>query len=191
MEDQRAGSPPRPGFEPGKLPGIVVVTPRIFGDDRGSFFEGYNKKAFEAAGILGDFVQDNVSSSKKNVLRGLHYQIPHAQGKLVRVVSGEIYDVVVDVRRGSPTFKKWEGVTLSGENKRSLWVPVGFAHGFVVTSENAQVHYKTTDYWFPQGERTIRWDDPEVGIAWPLDGEPLLSPKDRVGKRVSESEVFE
>src|SRR5581483_9433253 len=145
--------------EPGKLEGVLVITPRVFADDRGAFFEAYNRIAFEKAGIRADFVQDNISISKKNVVRGLHYQIQQPQGKLVRVLAGEIYDVVVDLRRHSRTFGQWEAVVLSAENKRTLWVPIGFAHGFVATSENAQVHYKTTDFWLPQGERCVRWDD--------------------------------
>jgi dTDP-4-dehydrorhamnose 3,5-epimerase len=177
--------------EPGKLPHVLVIAPRVFADDRGAFFEAYNKVAFEKAGIRADFVQDNISFSRKNVVRGLHYQIQQPQGKLVRVLQGEVWDVIVDLRRRSPTFGKWEAVVLSGENKRTLWVPVGFAHGFVATTDNAQVHYKTTDYWLPAGERCIRWDDPELAIPWPLDGEAVLSPKDRLGKSIREAEVFE
>jgi dTDP-4-dehydrorhamnose 3,5-epimerase len=178
--------------QPGKLRDVLLLAPRVFGDDRGFFFEAYNRDVLAKAGITGEFVQDNVSSSKKHVLRGLHYQIPKPQGKLVRVLSGEIFDVVVDLRRDSSTFGKSESVILSGENKLAIWVPVGFAHGFVVTSENALVHYKTTDFWFPQGEKCLRWDDPALGIAWPLgSASPLLSPKDRQGKLLAESEVFE
>lgn len=177
--------------EPGKIPGILVLTPKVFGDDRGAFFESYNKRAFASHGIDADFVQDNVSTSVRGVLRGLHYQLGKPQGKLVRAVTGEVWDVVVDVRRGSPTFGKWEAFTLSAENHRMLWVPVGFAHGFVVTSDAAIVHYKATDYWYPQGERTVIWNDPALGIPWPVTGEPGLSPKDRVGKKLAEAEVFE
>jgi dTDP-4-dehydrorhamnose 3,5-epimerase len=177
--------------EPTKFPEVLLLNPRVFADDRGHFFEAYNKNAMKSLGISDEFVQDNVSQSKKYVLRGLHYQIAHPQGKLVRVISGEIYDVIVDLRRGSRTFGQWEGVSLSGENKRTLWVPVGFAHGFLVTSEEAQVSYKTTDFWFPQGERCIRWDDPALAIAWPLRGAtPLLSPKDHAGTLLRDAEVF-
>lgn len=171
---------------------IILIEPKIFGDERGFFFESYKKARFAEAGIGFDFVQDNHSRSQHNVLRGLHYQIKHPQGKLVRAVAGEIFDVVVDIRRSSPTFGKWVGVYLSSENKKQLWVPPGFAHGFYVTSEYAEVLYKTTDYYAPQWERTILWNDPEIGIQWPLKhGEDvLLSQKDRNGMPISKAEIF-
>ena len=173
------------------LPEVKIIEPTVFGDARGYFFESFNAKEFEEnveRGIV--FVQDNHSRSAKGVLRGLHYQIEHAQGKLVRVVEGEVFDVAVDIRRGSPNFGKWAGVRLSSENHRQLWVPAGFAHGFVVLSESAQFLYKTTDYWFPEFERSILWSDPEIGIDWPLDFEPLLAAKDAVGKRLAEAEAY-
>ncbi len=174
-----------------EIPGPLIIEPKVFGDERGFFFESFNARAFaETTGVRDLFVQDNHSRSAKRVLRGLHYQIQQPQGKLVRAVEGEIYDVVVDVRRSSPTFGKWEGVTLSAENKRQLWVPVGFAHGFVVTSDYAEVLYKTTDYWAPEHERSISWNDPALAIDWPLDGEPLLSAKDKAGVPLAEAEVF-
>lgn len=174
-----------------EIPDLLIIEPKVFGDDRGFFFESFNARAFaEQTGVQDSFVQDNHSRSAKGVLRGLHYQIQQPQGKLVRVVEGEIYDVVVDVRRSSPTFGKWEGVTLSAESKRQLWVPAGFAHGFVVTSDYAEVLYKTTDYWAPEFERSIIWNDPALGIDWPLDGEPLLSAKDKAGVPLAEAEVF-
>ena len=174
-----------------EIPDLLIIEPKVFGDDRGFFFESFNARVFaEKTGITDSFVQDNHSRSAKGVLRGLHYQIQQPQGKLVRVVAGEIYDVVVDVRRSSPTFGRWEGITLSAENKRQLWVPTGFAHGFVVTSDMAEVLYKTTDYWAPEHERSIMWNDPELAIEWPLDGEPLLSAKDKAGVPLAEAEVF-
>lgn len=174
------------------IPDVMIVEPKVFGDDRGFFFESFNAKAFEAAtGVRREFVQDNHSRSARNVLRGLHYQIRHPQGKLVRVTSGEVFDVAVDLRRGSPTFGKWVGVTLSAENKRQLWVPEGFAHGFVVVSEHAEFLYKTTDYWFPEHERSLLWSDPALAIDWPVDGEPQVAAKDAAGKRLAEAEVFE
>jgi len=174
------------------IAGVLVIEPRVFGDERGFFFESYNERAFfEATGIAAKFVQDNHSRSVKNTLRGLHYQIQQAQGKLVRVVAGEVFDVVVDLRRSSPTFGKWEGHRLSAENKHMLWVPTGLAHGFSVLSDSADFLYKTTDYWAPQHERTLLWNDPDLAIAWPLAGEPLLAAKDRAGKRLSEAEVFD
>jgi dTDP-4-dehydrorhamnose 3,5-epimerase len=176
---------------PTEIPDVMVIEPRVFGDDRGFFFESYNRQAFAAAtGNDVDFVQDNHSRSARNVVRGLHYQIRQAQGKLVRVVDGEVFDVAVDIRRSSPTFGRWVGVTLSAANKRMLWVPAGFAHGFVVVSESAEFLYKTTDYWAPQHERTLLWNDPELAIAWPLAGEPILAPKDRLGKPLSEAETY-
>ena len=173
------------------LPGVVILEPRVFGDERGFFLESYNEKTFAAVGIAERFVQDNHSSSGRNVLRGLHYQIKQPQGKLVRVVEGEILDVAVDVRRSSPKFGRWEAVRLSSENKRMLWIPVGFAHGFRVISEKAQVLYKTTDYYAPQHERTLAWNDPDLKIQWELDEEPIVSAKDQRGVSLREAETFE
>ena len=173
------------------LPEVLVIEPKVFGDERGFFFESYNRKAFASAtGIDVDFVQDNHSRSAQNVLRGLHYQIAQAQGKLVRVVAGEVFDVAVDIRRSSPNFGKWVGVNLSADNKRMMWVPPGFAHGFLVLSESAEFLYKTTDYYAPAHERCIAWNDPSIGVAWPLHGEPQLSAKDRLGKPLSEAELY-
>ena len=174
------------------LPEVKIVEPKVFGDARGYFYESFNGREF-AALVEADveFVQDNHSRSVKGVLRGLHYQIEHAQGKLVRVVEGEVFDVAVDIRRSSPNFGKWAGVTLSADNHRQLWVPPGFAHGFVVLSESAQFLYKTTDYWFPEHERSLLWNDPEIGIDWPLEGEPVLAAKDAAGKRLAEAECFQ
>src|SRR5258708_17133118 len=166
---------------PTSLPGVVILEPRVFGDERGFFLESYNEKVFVELGIAERFVQDNHSRSRKNVLRGLHYQIKQPQGKLVRVVEGEILDVAVDVRRSSPTFGGWEAVRLSGENKRMLWIPAGLAHGFVVLSEKAHVLYKATDFYAPEHERTLAWNDPDLKINWELDGEPLVSAKDQRG----------
>ena len=177
---------------PTAIADVLVIEPKVFGDERGFFFESYNERAFaEATGIAPKFVQDNHSRSVKNTLRGLHYQIRQAQGKLVRAVAGEIFDVVVDLRRSSPTFGKWEGHRLSAENKIMLWIPAGLAHGFAVLSDYADFLYKTTDYWAPQHERTLLWNDPALAIAWPLAGEPILAAKDRAGKRLSEAEVFD
>ncbi|MBB1635747.1 MULTISPECIES: dTDP-4-dehydrorhamnose 3,5-epimerase [Cupriavidus] len=176
---------------PTEIPEVLILEPRVFGDDRGFFFESFNAKAFEAVtGLRREFVQDNHSRSARNVLRGLHYQIQHAQGKLVRVTSGEVFDVAVDLRRGSPTFGKWTGIVLSAENKRQLWVPEGFAHGFLVISEFAEFLYKTTDYWYPEYERSLAWNDPALGIDWPLAGEPVLAAKDAAGKCLADAEVF-
>lgn len=173
------------------LPGVLALEPKVFGDARGFFFESYNKRVLaEAAGIDAEFVQDNHSLSARNVLRGLHYQIRQPQGKLVRVVAGEVFDVAVDIRKDSPTFGKWAGVHLSADNKRMMWVPPGFAHGFLVLSESAEFLYKTTDYYAPEYERCIRWDDPDIGIVWPLAGAPLLSAKDRQGVALAEAEVY-
>ncbi len=173
------------------LPGLLVIEPKVFGDARGFFFESFNQKHFEeATGVRQTFVQDNHSRSGRNVLRGLHYQIRQPQGKLVRVVAGEVFDVAVDIRRSSPTFGKWFGVQLTAENKKMLWVPPGFAHGFVVLSEYAEFLYKTTDYWAPEHERCIIWNDRELNIDWHLQGEPLLSAKDAAGKPFREAEVF-
>ena len=173
------------------LSGVVILEPRVFGDERGFFLESYNEKTFAAVGIAERFVQDNHSSSGRNVLRGLHYQIKQPQGKLVRVVEGEILDVAVDVRRSSPKFGRWEAVRLSSENKRMLWIPVGFAHGFRVISEKAQVLYKTTDYYAPQHERTLAWNDPDLKIQWELDEEPIVSAKDQRGVSLRDAETFE
>lgn len=174
-----------------KLPGVIILEPKVFGDQRGFFFESFNARAFaEATGLQREFVQDNHSRSAKGVLRGLHYQVQQAQGKLVRVTAGEVYDVAVDLRRSSPTFGNWIGVHLSAENKRQLWVPEGFAHGFVVLSEFAEFLYKTTDYYAPEHERCIRWDDPSLAIDWPLDGAPQLSAKDQAGLNFVDAQVF-
>jgi len=173
------------------LPEVKIIEPKVFGDARGFFYESFNAREFGEHFESGvEFVQDNHSRSAKGVLRGLHYQIQHAQGKLVRVVEGEVFDVAVDIRKSSPNFGKWVGVNLSEENHRQLWVPPGFAHGFVVLSESAQFLYKTTDYWFQAHERSIVWNDPEIGIEWPIDFEPLLAAKDAAGKRLAEAEVF-
>jgi dTDP-4-dehydrorhamnose 3,5-epimerase len=173
------------------LPGILLLEPRVFGDERGFFLESYNQRMFAELGITEAFVQDNHSFSQKNVLRGLHYQIQHPQGKLVRAITGEILDVVLDVRRGSPTLGKWEAYTLSGENKRMLWVPPGFAHGFRVVSQTANVLYKTTDFYAPEHERTVAWNDPALKIAWELDGEPIISAKDKLGVPFEQAEKFD
>ncbi|QHF01186.1 dTDP-4-dehydrorhamnose 3,5-epimerase [Pseudomonas asturiensis] len=174
-----------------KLPEVLILEPRVFGDERGFFFESFNARAFsEATGLDRQFVQDNHSRSQKGVLRGLHYQIEHVQGKLVRVTAGEVLDIAVDIRRSSPTFGQWVGVRLSAENARQLWVPEGFAHGFVVLSESAEFLYKTTDYYTPSAERCIRWDDPDLAIDWELDGAPQLSAKDQQGKSLNEAELF-
>ncbi|MDP3843854.1 MAG: dTDP-4-dehydrorhamnose 3,5-epimerase [Oxalobacteraceae bacterium] len=173
------------------IPDVLIIEPKVFGDERGFFFESFNERRFtELTGVKTNFVQDNHSKSAKNVLRGLHYQIQQPQGKLVRVVAGEVFDVAVDIRKSSPTFGHWVGVTLSADNKRQLWIPAGFAHGFVVTSASAEFLYKTTDYWAPEFERSILWNDPAIGIQWPMDAEPLLSGKDKVGKLLAEAEVF-
>lgn len=173
------------------IPKVLILEPRVFGDDRGFFFESYNERDFaEKTGINVRFVQDNHSRSAKNVLRGLHYQIQQPQGKLVRVTAGEVYDVVVDIRRSSPTFGKWTANVLSDKNKHMLWVPAGFAHGFLVTSDYAEFLYKTTDYWAPEFERCIIWNDAGLNIPWPLHGEPVLSAKDRQGLPLSQAEVF-
>lgn len=176
---------------PTEIPGVLILEPRVFGDARGFFFESYNKRTFsEMTGIRAEFVQDNHSRSGKNVLRGLHYQIRQAQGKLVRVLAGEVFDVAVDVRKNSPTFGRWVGDLLSAENKRMLWIPEGFAHGFLVLSEYAEFLYKTTEYYAPTQERCVRWDDPDLAIQWPLSGEPVLSAKDRTGVSLREAELF-
>jgi dTDP-4-dehydrorhamnose 3,5-epimerase len=173
------------------LPGVLILEPQVFGDARGFFFESYNRAAFQdATGLAPDFVQDNHSRSSRGVLRGLHYQLLQPQGKLVRVVRGRVFDVAVDVRRGSPHFGHWAGVELSEDNSRMFWIPPGFAHGFVVLSDSADFLYKATDYYAPQHERCILWNDPEIGIDWPLNGELLLSAKDRAGKLLQEAEVY-
>jgi dTDP-4-dehydrorhamnose 3,5-epimerase len=177
---------------PTAIPDVLIIEPKVFGDERGFFFESYNEKTFrEKTGIAASFVQDNHSRSARNVLRGLHYQIKQPQGKLVRVTAGEVFDVAVDIRKSSPTFGKWVGVHLSAENKRQIWVPPGFAHGFVVLSEAAEFLYKTTDYWAPEWERTIAWNDPTLAIDWPISGDPILAAKDEAGKSFSATEVFE
>ncbi len=174
-----------------EIPDVLVIEPKVFGDDRGFFYESFNERHFkELTGISENFVQDNHSKSTRNVLRGLHYQIQQPQGKLVRIVSGEVFDVAVDLRKSSPTFGRWVGVTLSAENKRQMWVPPGFAHGFVVTSDSAEFLYKTTEYWAPEFERTILWSDPEIGIDWPLESAPILSSKDQIGKALISAELF-
>lgn len=174
------------------IPDVVLIEPKVFGDARGFFFESFNQKAFdEATGTHFQFVQDNHSRSGRGVLRGLHYQVQQPQGKLVRVVRGAVWDVAVDIRRNSPTFGRWVGAELSEDNQRQLWVPPGFAHGFVVLSESADFLYKTTDYYAPEHERCLAWNDPTVGVEWPLAGEPQLSTKDREGKSFAQCEVFE
>ena len=174
------------------IPGLLILEPKVFGDARGFFMESYNAKAFQdATGLDVNFVQDNHSRSGKGVLRGLHYQIEQAQGKLVRVTRGSVFDAVVDLRKSSPTFGQWAGVELSEENNRQLWIPPGFAHGFLVTSDSADFLYKTTDYYAPQFERSLAWNDPTVGVEWPLAGvAPLLSAKDIAGKPLAECETF-
>jgi dTDP-4-dehydrorhamnose 3,5-epimerase len=176
---------------PTSLPGVFVLEPRVFGDERGFFLESYNERVFSSIGIGQRFVQDNHSYSAKNVLRGLHYQIQQQQGKLVRVGQGEVLDVAVDLRRSSPSFRKWVAVRLSGHNKRMLWVPPGFAHGFRVVSETAHVFYKTTDYYAPEFERTLAWNDPDLKVDWELDGDPVLSAKDQRGLLLRDAETFE
>jgi dTDP-4-dehydrorhamnose 3,5-epimerase len=177
-------------MSPTKLPGVLVIEPKVFGDSRGFFFESFNRRVFaEAMGTELDFVQDNHSRSARGVLRGLHYQIKQPQGKLVRVVRGAVFDVAVDLRSSSSTFGQWVGAELSEDNQRQLWIPPGFAHGFVVLSESADFLYKTTDYYAPEHERCIIWNDPDIGIGWPLQN-PQLSGKDQAGKAFAEAEVF-
>ncbi len=174
---------------PTRIPDVLLIEPKVFGDDRGFFFESFNRRAFhEATGLDVDFVQDNHSKSARNVLRGLHYQLAQPQGKLVRVTQGEVFDVAVDIRHGSPTYGQWAGEILSAENKKQLWIPAGLAHGFVVLSETAEFLYKTTDYYAPQHERCIAWNDPDLAIAWPIEGQPLLSAKDATGAAFREAE---
>lgn len=173
------------------IPDVLIIEPKVFGDERGFFYESFNAAAFEAAtGLKRQFVQDNHSKSQRGVLRGLHYQIQQPQGKLVRVVAGEVFDVAVDLRRSSPSFGRWTGTRLSAENQRQLWIPEGFAHGFVVLSETAEFLYKTTDYYAPEHERSLLWNDPELGVDWPLDTPPQLSAKDQAGKLLRDAELF-
>jgi dTDP-4-dehydrorhamnose 3,5-epimerase len=177
---------------PTALPEVLILEPKVFGDDRGFFFESFNARDFaQITGLDVQFVQDNHSRSAKNVLRGLHYQIQHPQGKLVRVTQGAVFDVAVDMRRNSPNFGKWSGVELSADNKRQLWVPPGFAHGFVVLSETAEFLYKTTDYWYPEFERSLRWNDPQVNIAWPIQDAPLLAKKDAEGSPFASADAYD
>jgi dTDP-4-dehydrorhamnose 3,5-epimerase len=175
---------------PTALPEILLLEPRVFGDVRGYFYESYNQRALAAAGVTTEFVQDNHSLSARGVLRGLHYQIEHAQGKLVRVTAGEVFDVAVDLRRSSAGFGRWVGLTLSVENRRMLWIPPGFAHGFLVLSETAEFLYKTTDYWYPEFERCLLWNDPALDIAWPLAGTPTLAAKDVAGRPLAQADVY-
>jgi len=177
---------------PTAIPDVLVFEPKVFGDARGFFFESFNARDFgQLTGLDLQFVQDNHSKSGRGVLRGLHYQIQHPQGKLVRVVQGEVFDVAVDLRRSSPTFGRWVGQTLSADNHKQMWIPPGFAHGFVVLSETAEFLYKTTDYWFPEHERSLLWNDPELGIDWPIDFTPQLAAKDAAAKRLSAADLFD
>jgi dTDP-4-dehydrorhamnose 3,5-epimerase len=175
---------------PTAIPEVLLLEPKVFGDERGFFFESWNKRAFAELGIAADFVQDNHSKSQRNVVRGLHYQIEHAQGTLIRVTAGAVYDVAVDLRRSSPSFGQWVGFVLSAEDRRMAWIPPGFAHGFCVTSDSAEFLYKTTDYWSPAHERTLLWNDPQLAIPWPLTGEPLLAAKDQAGRPFGQAETF-
>jgi dTDP-4-dehydrorhamnose 3,5-epimerase len=177
-------------FTPTELPEVVLLEPKVFGDERGFFFESYNRRTLDEAGIEADFVQDNHSRSLHGVLRGLHYQIEHAQGKLVRVTAGEVYDVAVDLRRSSPRFGRWSAALLSADNRRMLWIPPGFAHGFLVVSDAAEFLYKTTDYWYPQHERSLLWSDPALDIRWPLSGAPLVAAKDAAGRTLAQADVY-
>lgn len=172
------------------IPDVLILEPKVFGDTRGFFYESYNRRTMSEAGIVDDFVQDNHSRSAKGVLRGLHYQTQQTQGKLVRVISGSVYDVAVDLRKSSPHFGQWVGMELSADNKRMAWIPKGFAHGFVVTSDHAEFLYKTTDYWAPQFEHSLLWNDPALGIRWPLSGEPLIAAKDAAGLPLAQCVVF-
>ncbi len=173
------------------IPDVLIIEPKVFGDERGFFYESFNAAAFEAAtGLKRQFVQDNHSKSQRGVLRGLHYQIQQPQGKLVRVVAGEVFDVAVDLRKSSPSFGRWFGTHLSAQNQRQLWIPEGFAHGFVVLSESAEFLYKTTEYYAPEHERSLLWNDPELGIQWPFDEAPQLSAKDQAGKLLRDAELF-
>ena len=177
-------------FTPTKIPDVILIEPKVFGDARGFFYESWNERTFRSLGLDVHFVQDNHSKSQKNVLRGLHYQIQRPQGKLVRVVSGAVYDVAVDLRRSSPTFGQWVGFVLSAENAQMAWIPPGFAHGFCVTSESAEFLYKTTDYWYPEHERTLLWNDPTLNINWPLHDTPLIAAKDAAGRLLADTESF-
>lgn len=174
----------------GSLAGILVLEPRVFSDERGFFLEGFNQRVMREIGIDEEFVQDNHSFSRRNVLRGMHYQVQRSQGKLVRVITGEILDVVIDLRRSSPTFGGWEAVNLSQQNHKMIWVPAGFAHGFRVLSDGADVLYKTTDFYFPNFEKTIAWNDPDLKIDWQLKGEPIVSAKDKLGVSFKQAEVY-
>jgi dTDP-4-dehydrorhamnose 3,5-epimerase len=176
---------------PTAIPDVLLLEPRVFSDERGYFFESFNAREFrERTGLAVEFVQDNHSMSERGVLRGLHYQIRHPQGKLLRAVKGSVFDVAVDLRTSSPTFGRWVGAMLSSENRRQLWIPPGFAHGFLALSDRAEVLYKITDYWYPEHERTLLWNDPTLAIAWPVEGEPRLALKDVEGKRFGEIELF-
>ncbi len=175
---------------PTAIPDVLLLEPKVFGDERGFFYESWNRCSFAELGIEVEFVQDNHSKSQRNVLRGLHYQIEHPQGKLIRVTAGAVYDVAVDLRRSSPTFGQWVGFTLSSDDKRMAWIPPGFAHGFCVTSDSAEFLYKVTDYWSPAHERTLLWNDPRLAIPWPLTAEPVLAPKDAAGRPLDEAETF-
>ena len=180
-------------FQETRLPGVILITPTVFPDERGFFMETWQQQRFSEAGIDAQFVQDNFSRSTRGTLRGLHYQIAHSQGKLLRVVRGEVFDVAVDLRRSSPTFAQWFGVILSAGNKQSLWIPPEFGHGFLVLSDEAEFEYKCTDFYAPEHERAIRWDDPDIAISWPLDtlGQPLLSAKDSAAPSLKDAEVFQ
>jgi dTDP-4-dehydrorhamnose 3,5-epimerase len=176
---------------PTDIPGVLILEPRIFADQRGSVLESYNRRAFETAtGVHGDFVQDNLSTSIRNVVRGLHYQVAKPQGKLVRAVRGEIFDVAVDLRRSSPTFRRWVSARLSEKNGWMLWIPPGFAHGLLALSERADVLYKMTNFWAPEHERTVIWSDPDIGVSWPLQGQAILSAKDATARRLSEADLY-
>jgi len=177
-------------FTPTKIPDVILIEPKVFRDARGFFYESWNERTFNSLGLDVQFVQDNHSKSRKNVLRGLHYQIQHPQGKLVRVISGAVYDVAVDLRSSSPTFGQWVGFVLSAENAQMAWIPPGFAHGFCVTSESAEFLYKTTDYWHPEHERTLLWNEPTLNIQWPLHETPLIAAKDAAGRILADAEKF-
>lgn len=178
-------------ISPSVFPDVLVIEPTVFSDERGFFFESYNERRFaELTGLAPDFVQDNHSRSLRNVVRGLHYQVGTPQGKLVRVITGAVFDVVVDLRACSPTFGRWNAIELSADNRLQLWIPPGFAHGFLATSDSAECVYKTTGYWSPADERTLLWDDPQLGIPWPLAGEAIVSAKDRAGTPLASAEVF-
>ena len=175
---------------PTAIPDVLIIEPKVFGNERGFFFESYNRRVMTQLGLDMEFVQDNHSRSMRNVLRGMHYQRNHPQGKLVRVISGEVFDVAVDLRRSSNTFGRWVATTLSAENKRTMWIPPGFAHGFLTLSESADFLYKTTDYWHPEDERCLIWNDASVGIAWPLGGQPQVAAKDGAGLPLDRLELF-